>query len=127
MIRRCTNPQDRQWAYYGGRGITVAPRWLALENFLADMGPRPSPRHSIDRIDNARGYEPGNVRWTTAAVQTRNTRRTILLTFNGTTQCLADWAQSLGVSPMCLWYRVRAGWDVERILTTPSARPARQR
>lgn len=75
MVRRCTDKNDKGWDDYGGRGITVCERWRAgYASFIADMGRRPSPRHSIDRIDNDCGYEPGNCRWTTRVVQTRNRR-----------------------------------------------------
>lgn len=75
MIDRCTNPKARAFAHYGARGITVWGGWLDYRQFLADMGRRPSPRHSLDRIDNDKGYSPENCRWATAAQQMRNTRR----------------------------------------------------
>jgi hypothetical protein len=74
MMQRCGNPNDKSFSRYGARGIRVCERWRSFENFLADMGPRPSPTHSIDRIDNALGYEPGNCRWATAAEQNANRR-----------------------------------------------------
>lgn len=78
MLSRCTNPKDRNWSYYGGRGITVCPRWTAFANFLADMGRRPSIGHSLDRYPNKDGnYEPGNVRWATRGEQSLNTRRAL--------------------------------------------------
>lgn len=75
---RCTNPQSTSYQNYGGRGIGICERWRVYENFLNDVGERPSREHTIDRIDNSRGYEPGNVRWATKSQQARNRRSTIL-------------------------------------------------
>src|SRR5215831_1055163 len=74
MVGRCTRPSHPNWRYYGGRGITVCERWLSFDNFLTDMGKRPSMAHSIDRADNNRGYEPGNCQWATKAEQMTNRR-----------------------------------------------------
>jgi len=80
---RCLNPKSSSFAYYGGRGISVCDRWRdSFEAFLADMGKKPSPRHSIDRIDNDGNYEPGNCRWATRAEQLAN-RRPYKLTWIG--------------------------------------------
>lgn len=77
LIQRCTNPKNPRWDDYGGRGITVCDRWRAsFDDFLADVGPRPSPAHSIDRMDNDKGYEPGNCRWATRRDQMMNRRVT---------------------------------------------------
>ncbi|UFS77253.1 hypothetical protein LPB73_07705 [Tardiphaga sp. 37S4] len=75
MLQRCCNPKSASFPGYGGRGITVCDRWKTFENFRSDMGDRPSPAHSLDRIDNELGYSPENCRWSTPREQVLNTRR----------------------------------------------------
>lgn len=123
LIQRCTNPKHPVYKDYGGRGITVCRRWRAsFSDFLADVGPRPDPKHEIDRINNDHGYEPGNVRWVTRSEQARNTRRTRHLTHNGRTQCVTDWALELGVRPRNITQRLARGWTVAETLSTPFLR-----
>ena len=120
MIRRCVSPEDPSYPRYGGRGIHVCQRWMdSLENFIADMGRRPSPKHSIERKDNDRGYEPDNCVWATRAEQSRNTSRNRLLTFNGQTMCLTDWAIATGINRSAIRLRLNRGWSVADALSTP--------
>ncbi len=89
MRNRCLNPQYKYFKNYGGRGITVCARWSKYENFLKDMGRRPSPKHSLERRDNSRGYSPSNCYWATSTEQNCNTRKTRRLTYRGETKALA--------------------------------------
>lgn len=121
---RCSNSNDKSFKNYGGRGIKVCDRWLeSFENFLADMGPKPSPAHSIDRIDVDGNYEPSNCRWATRAEQSRNKRNLRMITYQDKTQCLADWAEEFGIAYSALLWRLDTGWSVEQALTTPTDKP----
>jgi hypothetical protein len=123
MLNRCNSSNYRQWAIYGGRGITVCKRWQSFEAFYEDMGPRPSVRHTLDRFPNNDGnYEPGNCRWATMAEQNRNKGDTHVLTLNGKSQCIVDWAEEIGITVGGLHGRLRRGWTVERALTAPVRR-----
>lgn len=119
MHSRCENPNVPCYEHYGARGITVCKRWFKFENFLADMGPPPSPGHSIDRIDWTGNYSPKNCRWATDAEQARNRSDNILLTFDGKTMTAWDWAAELGIGPSTVYWRLKRGWSAERTLTAP--------
>lgn len=118
---RCTNTNFIQFKDYGGRGITMHPAWAAeFSVFLADMGPRPSKYHSIERIDNSRGYEPNNCRWANRREQANNRRSNLCLAYGGQVDTLANWARIVGVPLATLWARTQVyGWDSERAITTP--------
>lgn len=117
MRNRGTCPTSQHYARYGARGITVCAEWSTFANFLADMGPRP-PGTSIDRIDNTKGYEPGNCRWATRTTQGRNTSAVRLITYRGESKCVAEWRDELGLTrTVCA--RLYAGWDMDRALSTP--------
>lgn len=119
--RRCLNPNDKAFTNYGGRGITICRRWAdSFEAFLQDMGPRPSAQHSIDRIDNAKGYEPGNCRWASRFEQQANITRNRLITLNGVTKHSADWARITGIKRATIEFRLDHGWSPEQALTTPA-------
>lgn len=124
MIYRCYAKSGPRYAEWGGRGIRVDD--LFLENFYAfvdEIGPRPTPAHSIDRIDNAGNYAPGNIRWSLPREQTLNSSQVVMLTYNGKTQCLKDWADELGFSYKCITKRWQSGKTVEEILLPPSKKP----
>lgn len=97
MIQRCTNPSCPSFRNYGGRGIAVCDRWRAFENFLADLGPRPSMKHSLERIDNDKGYAPGNVVWATRREQQRNRRNTSRVTLHGRQVLLIEACEEAGI------------------------------
>lgn len=121
MIERCFNPRHHAYARYGGKGITVCAEWRdSFEAFLRDVGQRPDGM-TLDRIDNTRGYEPGNVRWADWVTQQRNRSDTHHLTHEGRTQCITAWASEIGMSPQALRRRLNAGWSLERALVTPRA------
>lgn len=118
MIGRCTNRSNKSYPSYGGRGIMVCQRWLdSYDAFESDMGKRPTGS-SIDRIDNDGNYEPGNCRWATPSEQSRNTRTNHLITFNGETHLVVEWAELLGISRITLAGRLRR-MSVEKALLQP--------
>lgn len=126
MMGRCysTKPGDRSYALYQGAGVRACERWHTFENFLSDMGAKPSPKHSLDRFPNAGGnYEPGNCRWATPKEQARNWKtRNRILTYAGESMPLSAWAERLGVAREMIRDRLATGWSVERALTTPPIR-----
>lgn len=122
MIQRTKNPQHKSYENYGGRGISVCERWNSLENFMADMGPRPSRTHSIDRIDNERGYEPSNCRWATRADQANNKRTNVRLTFYGKTMTVAGWSRISQISQSTIAERINRGWSEKTAVWTPVKR-----
>lgn len=124
MIKRCTNPHEAGYPNYGGRGINVCDEWRHnFQVFYDHVSSLPhfgEKGYSLDRIDNDGNYEPGNVRWATRDEQQRNTSRNIMVTFNGKTQCLTDWAIELGLPFRVLRDRiVKLEWETQRALATP--------
>lgn len=117
MLGRCLCETDAAYPHYGGRGIQVCDRWkTSFENFHADMGPRPSPKHSIDRINVNGDYCPENCRWATTLQQANNKRSTVWLGYLGTYRPLTEWSRELGVSYSCLRRRLSSGWSDEEVL-----------
>lgn len=129
IVSRCHNPLNPRYQDYGGRGIHLFAAWREsvelfcsyvseLEHFGQDR--------TLDRINNDRGYEPGNVRWATTTEQNRNTRHNKLITFGSKTQCAAAWEEELGLRNGQIHDRMSRGWSAERALTTPRRAPRRR-
>jgi hypothetical protein len=120
MLRRCFDPSSRGYKNYGGRGITVCDEWREdFAAFLAHVGLRPSPKHSLDRIKNERDYEPGNVKWSTKIEQCRNKRNNHYIEYRGEVRTLVEWSEVIGIPPATLRARMKRGWTVESTMTRP--------
>lgn len=109
MKGRCSNPREASYSRYGGRGISVCNRWLSFEGFFADMGRRPSKKHSLDRINNDGNYEPGNCRWATDTEQCNNQRRNVFVEYGGERKTLAQWARHYGFAYYVISSRHKLG------------------
>lgn len=117
MIQRCTNPKSNRYEHYGGRGIAVCERWLEFENFLHDVGQKPSPLHTLGRIDNSKGYSQDNCRWETKTQQGRNKRNNVLVTAFGKTTTLSGWEEITGVRRATISVRLGLGWNPEEAVS----------
>lgn len=112
--KRCYNENSDNYNLYGGRGIKMCDRWLSsFGNFLADMGNKPTPKHSIDRIDVNGDYEPSNCRWATQKEQCRNLRRNRIIEFNGESKTLIEWAEETGMNRDAIILRAERGLPLE--------------
>ena len=119
MKARCMNPKCKAYPDYGGRGISICERWIGengYKNFEADMSPRPSMKHTINRIDNDKGYFPENCEWEIKEKQQRNMRANVMLTINGVTKCMTDWARERGLCVKTLQKRIRNKWPEDKLL-----------
>ena len=123
MKRRCDTPTQARWPHYGGRGISVCEAWRnSFEAFLKDLGPRPSPLHSLDRIDVNGNYNKANCRWATMREQMSNRTDTVLVAWRGAPRRRIDLCREFGISQRQLWNRLRHGFDLERAFTQPLRR-----
>lgn len=114
MWARCTNPKNEKYQYYSDRKI--CKRWKKFQNFLTDMGHRPA-KHTLDRINNSKGYTPSNCKWSTQSEQTRHTKRNRYLTFQGQKRCLMEWSELTGIYYETIRARLKRGWSIEDTLT----------
>lgn len=116
---RCENKSSRDFYRYGGRGIKVCARWASFENFIADMGARPSASHSIDRINVNGNYEPNNCRWATPKQQQMNRRDNIQISAFGRTMLASEWSSKTGLKECTIMWRIRHGWAHEKAVSSP--------
>jgi hypothetical protein len=126
---RCTNPRSNSYKYYGGRGIRMCRRWFkSFEAFYSDLGPAPSPLHTIERINNDGNYEPSNCKWATRSEQVQNQRRSFPpITINGKTMPLIAWCRERGLCYQTIRDRVRvSGMTPLAAITTPPMRTKRR-
>lgn len=108
MRRRCLDPQNPDYPYYGGRGITICDRWVEnYDAFVEDMGLKPDRGHTLERQDNSGGYSKKNCTWATRKQQSRNKRNNHIVVINGVGKTIADWADESGVSCRALWLRLQ--------------------
>lgn len=122
MKARCTQPRNKHYANYGGRGIRVCDRWMnSFEAFAADMGSTFAEHLELDRIDVEGDYEPGNCRWADRVTQQRNRRNNVVITHGGQTLTVAEWAELTGLKPNTIVSRMRRGWPAERLLELANA------
>lgn len=117
---RCNNPNTPGYHRYGGRGIRNL--YNSYEEFFGDVGPRPSPEYSLDRIDNNGHYQVGNCRWATKSQQAANTSANTILTYKGISKTLSEWAADIGVKSNTLLYRVRRGWPLSKALGSKTSK-----
>ena len=123
---RCENPACKAYPNYGGRGIRISPEWRSFKDFIRDMGLRPSSKHSIDRIDNNKGYSKNNCRWATRFEQAQNKRTTRKYNFNGKTLSIPEWSLITGVKAATLHKRINIdNWTIEKALTTKTRKDRR--
>lgn len=119
MMQRCYNPKAPNYQSYGGRGVTVAKVWHTFAGFFRDMGCRPFPKATVERIDNNKGYGPGNCRWATHKDQQQNKRTSRLLTVDGKTLTAVQWAELKGVKKGLIFTRLRRGHDAYTAVNAP--------
>ena len=126
MLARCECVKSERYKDWGGRGIKVCERWHNFQLFIADVGPRPSADHQLERINNDGDYEPGNCEWRTRSNQQRNRRDTLRLSINGITKTPYEWSKISGIDPRTIYSRAkRQHWDSEKAAFQPVTQGAR--
>jgi hypothetical protein len=111
--RRCEDPKDKSYKRYGAIGIKVCKRWTTFENFIEDMGVKPTPKHQIERRSNSEGYSPGNCYWATTRRQSRNKSSNVTVVYDGIAMVLRDACALAGLNYWTVWSRIDKGWAPE--------------
>jgi hypothetical protein len=119
ILVRCHDPRNEFYPLYGGRGIYVCKEWHEFQSFFDFWGLPPSPRASMERIDNDKGYMPANCKWALVGEQNMNTRRNKFIEYNGETKTMTQWAEVYDINPVRLSERLRRGWPVDKAFETP--------
>lgn len=122
MLARCYNPNSQRYVLYGGRGIKVCARWRGHNgflNFVSDMGPRPSNKHSVERKNNDQSYSPQNCKWSTQKEQSINRRTNRVIVVKGKKVLLRDRCKELGIPYSRTWWRLSQGWPLQQALFLP--------
>ncbi len=123
MMYRCYRPGNPSYESYGGSGVVVCEGWReSFANFLEDMGRKPSPSHSIERIDGNKGYGPQNCRWATKAEQAANRSSSVFIESGGERMCVSEWARKLGMHESTIYVRIKKGWPLDRLLSPARAK-----
>lgn len=126
---RCNNNKNKSYADYGGRGITLCKKWeKSFESFytyvITYLGNKPAKELSLDRINNNKGYKPGNIRWATPSMQAKNRRSSKIIAYNGIARNAVDWARAINIPPQMLYTRLKVlKWPIDRVLNTPIRKP----
>lgn len=117
---RCLNENNPRYKYYGKRGISICDEWLSFDEFKKwAISSGYKDNLTIDRINNNGNYEPGNCRWTTQKVQSNNSRKNVVITFDNKSHTVSEWSDIVGIPYKTLWYRLNSGWGIEKSLTEP--------
>jgi hypothetical protein len=116
MKKRCLNSKQISYKYYGGRGISVCKRWGSFKNFLTDMGPRPTSKHTLERKNNKGNYTPINCKWATREEQSYNRSTTRFVTIGNETKTIGQWVNLHNLNWGCLYGRLKANWSEDRLL-----------
>lgn len=119
MVQRCHYPKNISYPRYGAKGLTVCDEWRTFNGFIRDIGEKPARGYQIDRIDNTKGYEPGNCKWSTPEENCTNRSSSKFIEYGGKRLTYSQWAREIGMSKETLISRIRDGWEPIKAITTP--------